>query len=133
MLVYQHEQGAMTALMRGVMTSYSRHYNTKYKRRGPLFESRYKASIITTESYLLHISRYIHLNPKDWLNHPYSSLPFYLGVQVPEWIQIDKITSLFKNTDYLEFMKDYEDHKAMLDEIKYDLADKIILHNNNSL
>lgn len=109
--------------MQSIANSYIRYFNTKYERRGPLFESRYKSSLIETQPYLEHITRYIHLNPKDWQTYKYSSLPYYLNEESPEWFKPEKILELFDGESYLEFMKDYEDHKAMLDEIKYELAD----------
>src|SRR5580765_1037556 len=66
LLVYQHQQGALSDLMRSLMTSYSRYFNTKYKQSGALFESRYRSSLVSDDTYLEHISRYIHLNPKHW-------------------------------------------------------------------
>ncbi len=125
LLVYQIEQTAMKKLMQSVMTSYSRYFNLKYNRSGPLFESRYKASRIDQDSYLQHITRYIHLNPRLWQTHRASSLKHYLGVPSPEWLQTAKVTGLFKDiTDYQTFVSDYEEHKQMLDELKHELADQ---------
>ena len=69
LLLYQIEEGGMLKLMHGIMTSYSRYFNSKYGRSGPLFESCYKASRISSDEYLLHISRYIHLNPDEWIDY----------------------------------------------------------------
>lgn len=121
-LFYQNEQGALKEFMRSLANSYIRFFNTKHERSGPLFESRYKASLIETQSYLEHISRYIHLNPRQWQTYQYSSLSSYLDEQKPVWLHPERILELFNGEDYLTFMKDYEDHKAMLDEIKYELA-----------
>lgn len=126
-LLYQQEEGGMTKLMRGIMTSYSRYFNIKYKRSGALFESRYKASRIDQQNYLEHISRYIHLNTRYWKNYPYSSIGYYIKAKAltPEWLHPERILGLFKdNTEYTVFMQDHESHKQMLDEIKYGVADK---------
>lgn len=125
LLVYQHEQGAMEKLMRSIMTAYSRRFNLKYKRTGSVFESRYKASRIDTQAYLEHISRYIHLNPRYWQRYKYSSVLYYLTVsELSDWLNTSKIMDLFDSTkDYANFLKDYEGHKQMLDEIKHDLAE----------
>lgn len=123
LLLYQVEEKAMSTLMRGVMTSYSRYFNQKYQRSGPLFESRYKASLITTDMYLQHISRYIHLNPKDWRAYPYSSVFSYLGQRNEEWLQPQRVLELFTSReDYAQFMANYEDNKQALDELKHQLA-----------
>ncbi|MBC7746747.1 transposase [Pedobacter sp.] len=123
LLIYQKDLGAMQRMMRGIMTSYSRYFNAKYDSSGSLFESRYKASRISTDAYLMHISRYIHLNPKDWLAHPYSSVHAYFGIGQPEWLQPERITELFASLPvYADFLYDYEDYKQSLEEIKYELA-----------
>lgn len=125
LLIYQHDEKAMTEFMRAVMTSYSRYFNKKYKRVGPLFQSRYKASRIDRDNYLDHISRYIHLNPRDWQDYPYSSLRYFLGQANAEWVDPTQILELFPSKEqYLEFVKDYEGHKEVLDELSWELADQ---------
>lgn len=122
-LLYQKEVGGMSASMRSIMTSYVRYFNLKYKKSGPLFESRYKASRISQQSYLEHISRYVHLNPRYWRNYPFSSLGYYLGDAKVDWVETNKILGMFKDaTEYLKFIEDYEEHKLMLKEIKHELA-----------
>ncbi len=123
LLIWQKDATAMTELMRSIMTSYSRYFNLKYKRSGSLFESRYKASKINQNKYLEHISRYIHLNPRYWQRYPYSSLGYYFDER-PEWLKPDTIEALFMGrTVYMQFLRDYEEQKAILEEIKYTLAD----------
>lgn len=125
LLIYQRQQGSMAACMRSLLTSYSMYYNKKYKRRGPLFESRYKASLISDDVYLEHITRYIHLNPRDWRHYEYSSLPYYLHQISDEWIRPERITQLFATpAEYLKFLQDYEQHKEMMDILKLELADR---------
>jgi len=46
-----------------VLNSYSRYFNIKHNRRGPLWERRFKEVLIQTDEQLLHLTRYIHLNP----------------------------------------------------------------------
>lgn len=125
-LVYQQESESMSKFMRSLMTSYSRYFNKKYKRTGALFESRYKASRISNESYLQHISRYIHLNPRYWRRYQYSSLPYFLGEQPgQQWLKPVRVMQLFGSAgEYLEFLKNYENRKKVLNEIKNELADR---------
>jgi hypothetical protein len=48
----------------------------------------------------------------------------YVEGVTPEWLQPDKVTELFSSgAEYLKFVEDYEDQKAMLDSVKYELAD----------
>jgi len=50
-------------VMQNINTSYTVYINRSHKRAGHLFQGRYKAFIVDKESYLLELSRYIHLNP----------------------------------------------------------------------
>ncbi len=123
LFVYQYQQGVMTEFMRSLLTSYSMYFNKKYKRSGPLFESRYKASLITSDAYLQHVTRYIHLNPKLWRSYEYSSLPYYLHQVSDEWINPKRILELFgSQTEYLKFIEDYEGAKEIMDILKLELA-----------
>jgi len=123
LLVYQVEREAMQKLMRGVMTSYSMYFNRKYHRTGPLFEGRYRATMITDETYLTHISRYIHLNPPDWRSYHYTSLSHYLEFTSSEWVVPGRILDLFSSkNEYWAFLADYEDHEKHLKLIKHTLA-----------
>ena len=124
LLFYQAEQGALSGLMKSTMLAYAIYFNRKYKRTGSLFENRFKASLINKDAYLLHVSRYIHLNPRSWKYFPYSSLKYIRKANEPEWLQTEKLLSQHKSREaYLEFVQDYEAHKQILDELKYELAD----------
>lgn len=126
LLIYQRQPKAMAQFMQSVLTSYSRYFNKKYKRSGSLFESRYKASMISDESYLEHISRYIHLNPRHWRDYEYSSLPYYLQRDEVTWVRPKRILDMFNTPeDYLEFMENYVEQKKVLDILKQELANEI--------
>ncbi len=45
------------------MTGYAVTFNGRHKRRGHLFQNRYKSVICEEDPYLLELIRYIHLNP----------------------------------------------------------------------
>ena len=113
---------AVSDFMRSVGTAYTMYFNLKYKRVGTLFQGTYKASRVSSDDYLLHISRYIHLNPREYKTYKYSSLPAFLGKRRPAWLMPDKILALFEAGDYADFLDDYEDYKMMLDQIKHELA-----------
>jgi REP element-mobilizing transposase RayT len=50
-------------ILQSLLTGYARRFNRKHRRRGHLFEGRYKAIVCDRDSYLLELVRYIHLNP----------------------------------------------------------------------
>ncbi|HET8709098.1 MAG TPA: transposase [Candidatus Saccharimonadales bacterium] len=123
LLFYQVEAGTLTEMMKSVAVAYSVYFNRKHQRRGPLFESRFMASRISDNSYLQHISRYIHLNPRSWRRFKFSSLHYIEHWNEPDWLQTERLLALFASrTEYLEFVADYRENARILDEIKHELA-----------
>jgi putative transposase len=50
-------------IMQAQLTGYARWFNRIHRRRGHVFQGRYKAILCDRDSYLLELVRYIHLNP----------------------------------------------------------------------
>lgn len=123
LLLWQVNKGGVQGFMSSVCTSYGMYFNKKYKRKGPLFESAYKAVIIENDPQLMHITRYIHLNPMGYRMWDYSSYSDYV-YSPREWVSPDSILSLFSSKQaYVAFVDDYEDvkrandiHKAILED-----------------
>lgn len=123
LLIYQVDAGTMAELMRSLMLSYSIYFNLKYKRTGHLFESRYKAAIITDDSHLEHMSRYVHMNPRYWKHYAYSSLKQYVGYPCPDWLRPQRVLSMYPTRQaYYDFLLSYDDQKKLMKEIKHQLA-----------
>jgi REP element-mobilizing transposase RayT len=53
----------LSAFMRKLLTGYAVWFNGKHRRRGHLFQNRYKSVVCEENPYLLELVRYIHLNP----------------------------------------------------------------------
>lgn len=53
----------ITDVMQPFNTSYAMYYNNLYKRKGHLFQDRFKGILVTKDEHLLELIRYIHLNP----------------------------------------------------------------------
>ena len=123
-LLYQTTEDAITKFMRRLATGYVMYFNNRYDRVGGLFQGKFKASHINADSYLQHISRYIHLNPKDYRAWPYSSYVHYLKKSPPAWLTTQPIMDLFDNNpaSYESFVGDYVEIKQLYDEIKWQLA-----------
>ena len=74
-------------ILQSLLTGYARRFNKIHRRRGHLFEGRYKASVCDRDSYLLELVRYIHLNPvrakmvKRPGKWPWSGHGEYLGTE----------------------------------------------------
>jgi REP element-mobilizing transposase RayT len=53
----------LSRTMHGVQNGFSREFNQRRRRTGPLWQSRYKAKLIDAEEYLAQVIVYVHLNP----------------------------------------------------------------------
>ncbi len=62
-LVKQLKDGGITEMFSKLGNSYTKYFNIKYDRVGPLFQGEFKAKLIEDDEQLLHVTRYIHLNP----------------------------------------------------------------------
>lgn len=85
LLIKQETSSPLFKFISSLHTSYSMYFNKKYNRVGHLFQGRFKQSQVTSDEYLLHLSRYIHINPvKDGLvekpeDYQWSSFKEYIS------------------------------------------------------
>lgn len=63
LLATPRSPGGLSRMMQSVGRRYVRYFNVMQRRSGTLWEGRYKATLIDSESYLLTCMRYIELNP----------------------------------------------------------------------
>ncbi|KKQ46589.1 MAG: hypothetical protein US67_C0075G0005 [Candidatus Woesebacteria bacterium GW2011_GWD1_38_10] len=120
LLVRQINPTIITEFMRSLATRYSMYFNKRYNRVGSLFQNIFKAIQILDDNYLLHLSRYIHLNPqknyKD-LTRAYSSYADYLHLRNTEWVKTDIILNYFENKVSPEFKK-FNSYKKFVEGYK---------------
>jgi putative transposase len=101
----------LNRFMHDLNTSYSVYYNRHINRVGPLFQGRYKSFLVDKESYLLELSRYIHLNPMrsgyvaTAEKYPWSSYQTYLGLNKVEWINWQWIRDRFGNHPFVKYRR----------------------------
>jgi putative transposase len=62
-LLIETPKANISQIMQNINTSYTVYINRKNGRSGHLFQGRFKGIIVDKESYLVELSRYIHLNP----------------------------------------------------------------------
>ena len=101
-LLVETTQPNLTRFMRDLNGHYTIYFNRRHKRFGHLFQGRYKAILVDKETYLLELSRYIHLNPVRAKitakpeSYAYSTMKYYLApATAPAWIDMDFILSQF--------------------------------------
>ena len=125
LLVKQLRDDGISKFIRHVLQSYAEYFNSKNRRKGPLWESRFKVVTVKTDEQLSHLTRYLHLNPvtayiidkpEQW---EFSSYREYLGLQ-----PADKNICFYKDVfdmkpeRYKEFVEDRIDYQRRLAHIK---------------
>jgi putative transposase len=114
LVVKEVEENGIARYMQRVLNSYTKYYNTKYKKSGHLFQGPYKAVHVENNRQLLYLSAYIHRNPreiKEWFNkesnYPWSSYQDCVKQnRFEELLILDIITGQFKNKkEYDNFVK----------------------------
>ena len=121
-LIKQNNKNSMESFMRSITTRYVSYFNKKYDRVGPLFQGRYKAILVTKDDYLLHLSRYIHLNPSEYtkdITKAFSSYGDYIGLGKTKWVRHDFILNFFNNPTVQEISK-VNDYKSFVEKYKKD-------------
>lgn len=129
LLIKQLDDGGIHDVVSKLSLSYANYFNLKNELKGPVFEDRFKAVTIISNEQLLHVSRYIHLNPftgsvvnskEELLQYPYSSLQEYLNLNTPLKICAKSlIFDQFKSLEsYKSFVLDQADYQRRLHQIK---------------
>ena len=126
LLVKQLIDGGITSYIRHLANSYSHYVSVKHKRSGPLFEGRFKNVLIESQEQLIHVSRYIHLNPlvsnivSDLKSYPWSSYLSYIKGREDYLCDSAMVTEHFKSgKDYESFVLNQADYGRELEKIKH--------------
>ena len=95
----------LVAGMKWFLGAYSQRFNNRHGQRGHVFQGRYKAVVIESESgdYFETVSTYVHLNParagllkdteRGLEQYPWSSYPLYLRPvkKRPDWLDVRRV------------------------------------------
>lgn len=125
LILKQLKENGISDYMRKILDGYTRYFNTIHKRKGPLWESKFKNILVENDEQLNHLVRYTHLNPtsaqlvnkpEDWL---YSSYREYLG-EVNNSQAICQFDDVFdvKPSLYRRFVNDQISYQRELGKIK---------------
>lgn len=130
LLVKQLQDGGISEFMRKSMHSFTKYRNVKYGRQGPVFQGVFKAVLVETEEQLIHLSRYIHLNPlvslltKYLKLYPWSSYGSFIGLNNDQSVAKEDILTFFKSPkDYEKFVLDQADYGRTLELLKHAAID----------
>ena len=127
-LLKQLSDNGIPKFVSNFTNAYTRYFNTKNVRTGPLFQGVFKAVHIESDEQLIHLSRYIHINPavssvvseQELEYYPWSSYPEYLEKQSSQVCQKESVSSSFKTpSEYKGFVTDQIEYGKQLDAIKH--------------
>jgi REP element-mobilizing transposase RayT len=100
-LLVQTPDGNISRCMRHLNSVYTQRYNRRHQYDGSLFRGRYKSILVSDDSYLLQLVRYIHRNPlragivSNMQKYPWSSYNGYLSYAKKwDWLQKDAIFNM---------------------------------------
>jgi len=135
LFVQQLKEGGVSSFMHKLGTGYTTFINKKYERSGHVFQGRFRAKSIDKENYFLHISRYIHLNPvefiepnwkkdgiKDWQKtqeflerYKWSSYQDWIGKKnIPAILDLSSVKGMFLSVKmYKKFLREWADKKEV--------------------
>jgi len=97
--------------------TYVTRFNRRHDRVGHLFQGRFKAILVQSETFMLRLSTYNHRNPlranlaERLSDYRWSSYRHYAyGQQSPPWLNTDDLLTLCSGNTLREKRKDYRKH-----------------------
>ena len=97
-LVIRTREANLSRLMRHINGVYTQTFNRRHQLAGHLFQGRFKAILVDSDSYLLEVCRYVDLNPvrAHIVDHPaayrWSSYGALAGLAArPDWLDVHAV------------------------------------------
>ena len=109
-LLVETPEANLVSGMKLLLGGFGQAWNRRRKRRGHVFQGRYKSVPVSGESedafYFRMVADYIHLNPAraglaggkrgSLVDYRWSSLRSYANGKPPEWLEIDRVLKAFE-------------------------------------
>lgn len=127
LLLRQTQNKGITIFISNFQNSFAKYLNKKDSRQGSVFQRPFRSRRITSDEILMHVSRYIHLNPitsfivnyKNHENYPWTSYLDYLGKREIGFVETEFILKLFGSREnYEKFVSNQVDYQRKLHKIK---------------
>jgi len=106
--------GSLSEAMRLLSLAYTKGINQRFDRVGSLVQGRVKAVVVDSDEYLVHLVRYIHLNPvkaglvETPLEWEFSSFGEYAGIRNGSLPETEFIRSrLTSEEEYQAFLREH--------------------------
>lgn len=131
LLLEEVTEGGISRFMRRVLLSYTRYFNTRHNRVGPLFQGTFRFVRVEDDEQFLHLTRYIHLNPyvarivDDPERYPWSSYSSYRQENITRLCDPSLALKLAGSpANYREFLIDFASYARDLELIKHHAIDE---------
>jgi len=131
LILRQDAADGITKYMAKVLNSYSRYFNLSHQRKGPLWEGHFENVLVKSDEQMLHLTRYIHLNPMSTglINKPeewkFSSYAQYLNTGKEGFCNFEAIIDIVPE-QYQKFVNDNIAYQKELSIIKSVLIDNYL-------
>ncbi len=128
LLIKQKREKGIPQFLSEFENAYTRYFNLAVSRSGVLFQSTFKAVFVESNEQLLHLTRYIHLNPTtasivnvDQLNkYPWSSYNAYISNFNDNVINKEDVHEIVAQiTNYKTFVHDNASYAKELKQIQH--------------
>jgi len=127
LLVKQLQNNGIKKFISNTQNSFAKYFNLINHREGSLFLNSFKYKRIISEEALIHICRYIHLNPvtsflidfRELANYLFDSYSWYLNPRLNRFVNTALLMDHFKTlNNFIKFHEDQVDYQRKLKEIK---------------
>lgn len=130
-LLKQLRNDGVPKMISNLENSYAKYFDIRHERTGALFQSMFKAIRMEDDNQILHVSRYIHLNPStSYLTeferlsfYEWSSFPYYIGegnLMEDQFVNSDFVLKIIGGTKkYKKFVFDNASYQRELGDIKH--------------
>ncbi len=130
LMLQQNADKGVPTFVSNFTNAYTKYFNTKHERNGPMFEGVFKAVFVESDEQLIHLSRYIHLNPvvasiineTDIERYKWSSFSNYVSPVVNDERIVDSdlvLSVVGSKQTYRKFVMDHVDYAKKLHMIKH--------------
>jgi putative transposase len=131
LLLEEITPGGISTFLRRCLLSYTRYFNTRYGRVGPLFQGVFRFVLIENDPQFLHVTRYIHLNPyvakiiNDPEKYKWSSYQAYKNAKISRLCNPTLALQLAGSPEnYRDFLVDFASYARDFDLIKHHAIDE---------
>lgn len=132
-LLLRTPEGSLSEAMQHLGSTYTRHTNDRVGRDGPLFRGRFHSMLVSSDTYLMWVTRYIHRNPLDIAGvssprgYRWSSYRAYLGLRPSApFLDTTLVAGLFSD-DVDALVAFTEGSAPLLDSNTATIADLVLL------